>query len=198
MEVGAFTVSSDTAPRFITEPVTGSEIPGQESIFDEDSPPERESRQEARKRGDQARKLTDRLTPEDFKPGVIAKGMSRLYTMGGMAGMPFFPGTAKTLIEQADQMGQLYEEWGKSDPAIRAKLLKLIRGSAGGKLMLAHLGIVMTFATELKEKRDEKAYEREASQGVNHAASNPQPEPRREPPNRGGGFEYKVPSHAVV
>lgn len=191
-------MSSDTAPKFITEPVTGSEIPGQESIFIEDAAPERESRSAAKERGEQARKLTDRLTPDDFKPGVIAKGMSRLYTMGGMAGMPFFPGTAKTLIEQADQMGQLYEEWAKSDPAIRAKLLKLIRGSAGGKLMLAHLGIVMTFATEFKEKRDEKAAEQQASRVVNNAASSPQQEFRREPPNKGGGFEYKVPAHAVV
>lgn len=194
-------MSTEAPPRFLTpEDIDRTQVPGPAGI--NPNLVDEEPRKSSRDSFEKAKKLTDRLAADDYKAGVIAKGMTRLYTMGGMAAMPFFPNSAGAVLSQADDLGQLYEEWAKSDPAVRAKLLKIIRGSAGGKVLLAHLGIAFALFAEIQEKRAAKAEESSFAEEVSNAFGGLSGEASKRAESTGprgnDGRAYKVPSHAVV
>lgn len=98
---------------------------------------------------------TESLPP--FRAGVIAKGMNKLYRKAGriIRLFDYDVGTAVIMsaTKQADDeddedttVGEAWEAVAKSNPRIRAFLLRLMVGGAWSALLTAHLPILMAIA----------------------------------------------------
>lgn len=98
-----------------------------------------------------ARMKTDALPP--FRAGVIAKGMNGLYRRAGRLLRVFDYDTGSAVIactraEDEDDVtvGDAWEDLAKTNPRIRAFLLKLMTGGAWTALFTAHLPILLALA----------------------------------------------------
>jgi hypothetical protein len=102
-------------------------------------------------RGRRAPKSAPELPP--FRAGVIAKGMNSLYRRAGRIIRIWDPdiGTAviactRALDEDDSTVGDAWENLAKTNPRIRAFLLKLMAGGAWTQLVMAHVPIFMAIA----------------------------------------------------
>lgn len=85
-----------------------------------------------------------------FRAGPIAKGINKLYRRAGRiaqiwdaeVGQAIIATTAK-IDEDDTTVGEAWEEIARTNPRIRAFLLKLISGGAWGQLLMAHLPIAL-------------------------------------------------------
>jgi len=93
-----------------------------------------------------------RQAPEvpPFRAGPIAAGMNKLYLRAGKLVRVMDPDIGTAIIETTRKetdddvtVGEAWEELAKTNPRIRAFLLKLISGGAYGQLLMAHLPIVL-------------------------------------------------------
>jgi len=96
-----------------------------------------------------------------FRSGPIAKGMNRIYAKTGrllkmanpMVGEAFISITRKE-SEDDETIGEAWEALAQTDPVWRARLLKLCSGGAYGRIVIAHLPILMALmALEPVKKR---------------------------------------------
>ncbi len=85
-----------------------------------------------------------------FRAGPIAKGMNRLYAKAGKLIKVMDPEVGNAIIsvtkkESDDDLtvGEAWEELAKTNPRIRAVLLKMISGGAWGALFMAHAPIFL-------------------------------------------------------
>lgn len=78
-----------------------------------------------------------------YQPGVIARGLTELYTnMGSFLGM-FDPQCSMVIITNAQAMAESLEKLAKDNPAIRAALMRVITGSVWGEVIAAHMPVMM-------------------------------------------------------
>lgn len=96
------------------------------------------------------KKIFDESTLPPFRPGPIAKGMNKLYARTGkfVRVMDFDIGTAIIMATQKESddditVGEAWEEVAKTNPRIRAFLLKMITGGAWSQLIMAHAPIFL-------------------------------------------------------
>lgn len=88
-----------------------------------------------------------------YTPGVIARGMNRLYRRAGKIvramdrdiGVAIIEATRNTAAdgEPDDSIGAAWEEVARTNPRIRATLMKMIAGGAWGQLLMAHAPIFL-------------------------------------------------------
>lgn len=108
-------------------------------------------RRVGRRRG---RPAADTKPPADippFRAGPIAKGMNRLYAKAGrlvkVMGKPAFGDVIISITRKEsdddETVGEAWEALAQVSPVWRARLLKLVTGGAAGRVLLAHLPIVM-------------------------------------------------------
>lgn len=102
-------------------------------------------------RGRRAPKPAPDLPP--FRAGVIAKGMNGLYRRAGRIIRIWDPdiGSAVIACTQAEDdddstVGDAWENLAKTNPRIRAFLLKMLTGGAWTQLVMAHAPIFMAIA----------------------------------------------------
>jgi hypothetical protein len=104
------------------------------------------------KRGGPRTDRTPKESPDvpPFRAGPIAKGMNRLYAKTGKLIKVMDPEVGNAIIsvtkkESDDDLtvGEAWEELAKTNPRIRAFLLKMISGGAWGALFMAHAPIFL-------------------------------------------------------
>jgi len=102
-------------------------------------------------KGRRQQKPADPLPP--FRAGVIAKGMNKLYRKVGRLTrmLDYDVGTAIIACTRAEDeddvtVGEAWEEVARTNPRIRAFLLKLMAGGALTTLFTAHLPIFLAIA----------------------------------------------------
>lgn len=85
-----------------------------------------------------------------FKAGVIAKGMNRMYLRAGKILRVWDDEIGNAVIEctrkeTADDVtvGEAWEELAKTNPRVRAFLMKMLVGGAYGQLFMAHMPIFL-------------------------------------------------------
>lgn len=85
-----------------------------------------------------------------FRAGPIAKGMNRLYTKTGKLLRTFDKPIGEAVIAAARKdsdddttVGEAWEEIAKTNPRVRAFLLRLISGGAWSSLLMAHAPIML-------------------------------------------------------
>lgn len=88
-----------------------------------------------------------------YKAGVIAKGVNRLYRKTGKIIRGLDPDIGEAFIESArntaddgeddDSVGAAWDELARTNPRIRAFLMKFITGGAYGQLAMAHAPIAL-------------------------------------------------------
>lgn len=94
-----------------------------------------------------------RLDVPQHRPGIITKGVNRLYRRAGKIvkamdrdiGIAVIASTENTAEdgEPDDSVGAAWDELARTNPRIRVFLLRMIAGGAWGQLMLAHAPIAM-------------------------------------------------------
>ncbi len=108
-------------------------------------------RRRARKGG-----ADDKPAPQ-FREGVIAKGINKLYRRGGKlvrvmdrdTGQALIDITRKDLLEDGTPdpeditVGEAWEELARANPRIRAFLMRVIAGGAWGQLFMAHAPVLL-------------------------------------------------------
>jgi hypothetical protein len=85
-----------------------------------------------------------------YRPGVIAKGMNKLYSKAGKIARVMDPEIGQAFIDisrkESDDdvtVGEAWEELAKANPRIRRFLMKLIAGGAVAQLFMAHAPVLM-------------------------------------------------------
>jgi len=91
--------------------------------------------------------------PPHYTPGVITKGVNRLYRRTGKIvramdrdiGIAIIEATKNTAAEGEpdDSVGAAWDEVCRTNPRIRAWVLKVIAGGAWGQLLMAHAPIFL-------------------------------------------------------
>lgn len=88
-----------------------------------------------------------------FRAGPIAAGMNKLYARAGKIVKVLDPEIGGAIIsttrKESDDdvtVGEAWEELAKTNPRIRAALLKMIQGGAWGQLIMAHAPIFLAVA----------------------------------------------------
>jgi hypothetical protein len=115
-----------------------------------DRPPD-EKRARLRARKSKAAR-PDAPVPQ-YRPGVITKGVNRLYRKAGKIIRAMDADVGEAVIQAArntaddgeldDSVGAAWEELAKTNPRIRRLVMKLITGGAWGQLVMAHAPIGM-------------------------------------------------------
>jgi hypothetical protein len=77
------------------------------------------------------------------RPGVISKGMAKMYRRTGKIIKAMDRDIGVAVIECADDCGEAWEELARVNPRVRRFALKLISGGAYGQLLMAHAPIFM-------------------------------------------------------
>ena len=120
---------------------------GMPRVDNDDNPPSR------RTRADKAPKSGPEYPA--FRAGPIAKGMNRLYFKAGRlisiknaaVGQAFINSTLKVDDEDLT-VGDAWEEIARTNPKIRAILMRLLEGNAWMNLFMAHLPILLAVMSE--------------------------------------------------
>jgi hypothetical protein len=116
----------------------------------EDRPPAR-TRRKHRSRGSDSPEKAEAEVPQ-HRPGVITKGVNRLYRKAGKIvkamdrdiGIAIIESTKNTDEEGGDDsVGAAWEEVCRTNPRIRKFMLRLIAGGAWGQLLMAHAPILL-------------------------------------------------------
>lgn len=81
-----------------------------------------------------------------WKAGVIAKGMAKFYRRTGRIIKAMDHDIGVAFIESADDCGEAWDEIARTNPRIRAFLLKMITGGSWAGLVWAHAPIFMAIA----------------------------------------------------
>lgn len=91
-------------------------------------------------------------TPQ-HRPGIITKGVNKLYRKAGKIVQVMDPAIGFAIIESTrntadegeadDSVGAAWDEVARTNPRIRKFLLKLIAGGAWGQLIMAHAPILL-------------------------------------------------------
>jgi hypothetical protein len=99
-----------------------------------------------------------------FRAGPIAKGMNGIYRKAGKLVKMWDRNVGETIIaathkEDEDDVtvGEAWENLARSNPRIRAFLLKMLQGDAWGGLLMAHLPIAMAVWIRLREGDGDRA-----------------------------------------
>jgi hypothetical protein len=140
-----------TAPSYGRSPDVDSLKSGEKIERDDDRTPSRPPRG----RRTRVKRGTDR-TPKEapevppFRAGPIAKGVNKLYARAGKFLRVLDPEIGSALIDitrkEADDdvtVGEAWEDIAKTNPRIRAFLLKIISGGAWGQLIAVHGPILL-------------------------------------------------------
>lgn len=116
-----------------------------------DRAPARE-RKRGRRRGPAEPRAEAEGTPQ-HRPGVITKGVNRLYRRAGKIVRAMDPDIGIAIIESArntaeegepdDSVGAAWDELARTNPRIRRFLLKMIAGGAWGQVLMAHAPILL-------------------------------------------------------
>lgn len=78
-----------------------------------------------------------------WSKGVIAAGMTKLYRRAGKIIKAMDRDIGIAVIESAEDCGEAWDELARTNPRVRAFLMKLISGGAWGSVLFAHLPILM-------------------------------------------------------
>lgn len=98
---------------------------------------------------------TEPATMAPFRAGPIAKGMNKLYRKAGKLVSVVNPTVGQALIEitrKDDEddttVGEAWEELARTNPRVRAFLLKLMGGAGWSQLFMCHLPVLLAVAVQ--------------------------------------------------
>lgn len=134
--------------------VTADSDPASQGSGEGDRAPDTTRRQ--RKRGMQRDPKPEKPVPQ-FREGVIAKGVNKLYRRGGKIIRVMDPEIGQAIISitikdtlpdgrpdpEDITVGEAWEELARTNPRIRRFLMKIIAGGAWGQLFMAHAPVLM-------------------------------------------------------
>lgn len=105
-----------------------------------------------RRRGAQAPAADDAAIPQ-HRPGVITKGINRLYRRAGKIVLAMDADIGNAIIgstrntaedgEPDDSVGAAWDELARTNPRVRRVLLKMIAGGAWGQVIMAHAPMLL-------------------------------------------------------
>jgi hypothetical protein len=79
-------------------------------------------------------------------PGKLEKNLQDTYaTIGTMVGM-FDPYCGRSVVDNSEAMAQSMAEWAAEDPKVRKALEKMLTVGAFGKVIAAHMPVVMAIS----------------------------------------------------
>jgi hypothetical protein len=134
---------------------TGAALPGSSPSIDELKATKRPKGQEDRapgkpRKGRTAKPKFNEADVPAFRAGPIAKGVNKLYARAGKLVKVMDPDIGNAVLattrKESDDdvtVGEAWEELARTNPRIRAFLLKLIAGGAWGQLIMVHAPIFM-------------------------------------------------------
>lgn len=154
--IGANLAAARQAKARARQEAAAADTPAPEELAPIDrSAPDREpgTRPARRRTGRRRTGLGAEKPPADvppFKAGPIAKGMNRLYAKAGrlvrMANPMLGEAILSTTRKESDDdetVGEAWEALAQVSPVWRARLLKLVTGGAAGRVLMAHLPILL-------------------------------------------------------
>ena len=107
----------------------------------------------AHRRSGKGKPAADEPGMPQHRPGLITKGVNRLYRKAGKVVRVMDPDIGIAIIESArntaedgepdDSVGAAWDEVARTNPRIRRFLLKMIAGGAWGQLLMAHAPILL-------------------------------------------------------
>ena len=116
-----------------------------------------ESKPKAERSRGSKRERAERPMPT-MPRGGLKPQLENFYMGMGLAAMPFDPHCAKLIMENAGSCAEAMDEWAKTNPAIRRALIQLVTVSAAGKVIMAHMpilmGIAMHHVPALRERQE--------------------------------------------
>lgn len=131
-------------------PVVPGEQPTLEQLKAEKIKPEEDQPPAKVKRTRGTRTPREPVKDIPFKAGVIAKGMNRLYLRAGKIIKVWDDEIGTAIIECTRKetpddvtVGEAWEELAKTNPRIRAFLMKILVGGAWSQLFMAHMPIFL-------------------------------------------------------
>lgn len=139
-------------------------------------------------------------TAPPFKAGVIQSGVENTY-----AGLSFVwsmvdPVCGAAFLECAPAAAEAWEELAKSNPAVRAMLMRVFAGSATAKVIKAHIPLLMAVFMHHGMGRIQADHEKKMSEPVQNYPDDADwdKEFPQTVPNSGSGFTYQMPENPAM
>ncbi len=117
------------------------------------APPADRAPDERRRRGQRAAITREAEPAPAYRPGVITKGVNKLYRKAGKIVRALDPEIGEAIIQAArntseedgedDSVGAAWDELAKTNPRIRKFAMKCLAGGAWGQLLMAHAPIAL-------------------------------------------------------
>lgn len=133
------------SPPLSREQPTLEQLKADKPKAEEDAPPAKPTRSRSR-----TRKAKEPAKEVAFKAGVIAKGMNRLYLRAGKIIKVWDDEVGTAVIECTRKeteddvtVGEAWEELARTNPRVRAFLMKMLVGGAWSQLFMAHMPIFL-------------------------------------------------------
>jgi hypothetical protein len=87
--------------------------------------------------------------PQTYRPGVLVKPLTELYTLAGTFVAPFNQPVGTALVQNAERCAIAWDNAAKADKQIRRFMMMLIQGSTWGQIGVAHAPIFLALAVTL-------------------------------------------------
>lgn len=108
---------------------------------------------------------TPDVEPLAYRPGVLVRPLSELYTSVGTLVLPFNQPVGTAFIQNARACAEALDNAARQDARIRQMLLALVQTSVWGQIIAAHMPILMALAiTMVPSVRDSVAVMNTAGQ----------------------------------
>jgi hypothetical protein len=134
-------------------PPGGAEESGAPPVVPDDRAPEPQVRRRGGRGGRVVRPAAPQSEPLPYRPGVITAGVNRLYRQAGKIIRAMDPDIGTAVLEAArntaepgepdDSVGAAWDQLARTNPRVRAFVMKALAGGAVGQLVMAHAPIAL-------------------------------------------------------
>lgn len=91
----------------------------------------------------QRRIVRDDEAPPEYRPGILVRPLTDIYVAVGTMLLPVSPPVGTAFVQNAGQCAESLDELARTNPAVRRFLMSLLQTGAWGKVIAAHLPILL-------------------------------------------------------
>lgn len=92
---------------------------------------------------DKRRVVRDEEAPPEYRPGILVKPLSDLYTAAGTMLLPITVPVGTAFVQNARPCAESLDELARTNPQVRKVLMSLLATGAWGKVIAAHFPIIL-------------------------------------------------------
>lgn len=82
----------------------------------------------------------------EYRPGILVRPLTELYTAAGTMMLPLSPPVGTALVQNAEPCAQSLDNLARTNPAVRRALMSLLQTGAWGQVLAAHMPIILAIA----------------------------------------------------